>query len=184
MRYNKKDVEDIALKLGRLVNGGAVGYYVGEKTSQLMSNTIPTQIINIVERHKKIQLGASLAQSFVPGAGVAALAAATISLWKMYYDINGVLGISISENAGKSIASAVLTNLSSAAASGIATTISEGAKFIPVVGWAVSAGISTATTTAIVYGAAYLYLKALTAMYNTNGGKFDLDILKSSIKTK
>ena len=181
MRYNKKDVEDIALKLGRLVNGGAVGYYVGGKTSQLMSNTIPTQIINIVERHKKIQLGASLAQSFVPGAGVAALAAATISLWKMYYDINGVLGISISENAGKSIASAVLTNLSSAATEGLATAVSEGAKFIPFVGWVVSAGISSATKTAIAYGSAYLYLKALTAMYIANDGQFDFDCLKSSI---
>lgn len=181
MSYNKNDVINVATKLGRLVNGGVIGYYAGEKTSQIMNKNIPKELIDVVERHKKIQLGASLAQSFVPGAGVAAMAAATVSLWKMYYDINGVLGIKISENAGKSLASAVITNLGSFAAKGVATTISEGAKFIPFVGWAVSAGISTVTTTAIIYGAAYVYLNALSAMYSAKG-QFDLNYLTAAIK--
>ena len=123
-----------------------------------MSQTIPERLLDVVERHKKIQLGASLAQSFVPGAGVAAMTAATISLWKMYYDINSVIGIKISENAGKSLASAVLTNFGSFGVQGVATAVSEGVKFIPFVGWMASAGISTVTTTAIIYGAAYVYL--------------------------
>lgn len=180
MAYGKEDVINIATKLGRLLNGGVVGYYVGGKTSEIMSKNIPEELIKVVDRHKKVMLGTSLAQSFIPGAGVAAMAASVISLWKMYYDINGVLGITISENAGKSIASAVLTNLSSAAAQGVGTVISEGAKFIPFVGWLVSAGVSTVSSTVIVYGSAYLYLKALTAMYNAKGG-FDLDYLKKEV---
>ena len=180
MSYDKNDVANIATKLGRLANGGVVGYYAGGKTSEVMRNAIPTKLVAVVERHKKIQLGASLAQSFVPGAGVAATMAAVASLWKMYYDINNVLGIKISENAGKSIASAVLTNLGSAAAKGVATVFSEGVKVIPVVGWLASAAISTASSSAIIYGAAYVYMNALSAMYKAKG-TFDLDYLKSVI---
>lgn len=181
MNYSKNDVANIATKLGRLANGGVVGYYAGGKTSEIMSNAIPEKLIAVVERHKKIQLGASLAQSFVPGAGVAATMAAVASLWKMYYDINNVLGIKISENAGKSIASAVLTNLGSFAAKGVATAVSEGVKVIPVLGWLASAAVSTVSSTAIIYGAAYVYMNALSAMYKAKG-KFDLDYLKSAIK--
>lgn len=180
MSYNKNDITTIATKLGRLVKGGVVGYYAGGKTSEVMRNAIPENIVGVVERHKKVQLAASLAQSFVPGAGVAASAAEVASLWKMYYDINNVLGIKVSENAGKSLTSAILTNLGSFAAKGVATAVSEGAKFIPFVGWIASAGISTATSTAIVYGAAFMYLKALVTMYEV-GGKFDINRLNSII---
>ncbi len=181
MKYNKNDIINVATKLGRLVNGGVVGYYAGGKTSEVMRNTIPDELVNVVERHKKVQLGASLAQSFIPGAGVVATSAAVASLWKMYYDINQVLGIKISDNVGKSLTSAVLTNLSSAGAQIGATAVSEGAKFIPFVGWIASAAISTVTSTAIVYGAAYLYLTALTKMYEVEG-KFDLNYLTSSLE--
>ena len=181
MKYTKDDIVNVATKLGRLVNGGVVGYYAGGKTSEIMSNTIPNELVSVVERHKKVQLGASLAQSFIPGAGIVATSAAVASLWKMYYDINNVLGIKISDNAGKSLTSAVMTNLTSAGAQAGATVVSEGAKFIPFVGWIASAAISTVTTTAIVYGAAYLYLTALTKMYEAEG-KFDLDYLTSSLE--
>lgn len=180
MSYSKNDVINIATKLGRLVNGGVVGYYAGGKTSEAMRNAIPENIVGVVEKHKKIQLAASLAQSFVPGAGVAASAAAVASLWKMYYDINNVLGIKVSENAGKSLTSAILTNLSSFAAKGVATVVSEGAKFIPFVGWLASAGINAASSTAIIYGAAFLYLKALVTMYEMDG-EFNINHLNSII---
>lgn len=180
MSYGKNDVVNAATKLGRLVNGGVIGYYAGDKTSKIMREAIPEQLIDVVERHKKIQLGASLAQSFVPGAGVAASAALVASLWKMYYDINQVLGIKISENAGKSLTSAIITNWSSFAAQGVATTVSEGAKWIPFVGWIASAGITSITSTAIVYGSAFIYMNALSAMYNAKG-TFDLDYLSSEI---
>ncbi len=183
MEYNKNDIINVATKLGRLVNGGVVGYYAGGKTSEVMRNTIPDELVNVVERHKKVQLGASLAQSFIPGAGVVATSAAVASLWKMYYDINNVLGIKISDNVGKSLTSAVLTNLSSAGAQIGATAVSEGVKFIPFVGWIASAAISTVTSTAIVYGAACLYLTALTKMYEAEG-KFDLNYLSSSLEDK
>lgn len=98
MSYDKNDVVKVATKLGRLVNGGVVGYYAGGKTSEVMREAIPEQLIDVVERHKKIQLGASLAQSFVPAAGLVASAALVASLWKMYYDINQVLGIKIRGN--------------------------------------------------------------------------------------
>lgn len=112
MTYNKNDIINVATKLGRLVNGGVVGYCAGGKTSEVMRNSIPNELINVVERHKKVQLGANLAQSFIPGAGVVATSASVA----MYYDINNVLGIKISENAGKSLTSAVMTNLTSAGA--------------------------------------------------------------------
>ena len=180
MKYSKDDIINVATKLGRLANGGVVGYYAGGKTSEIMSNTIPDELVSVVERHKKVQLGASLAQSFIPGAGIVATSAAVASLWKMYYDINQVLGIKISDNVGKSLTSAVMTNLTSAGAQIGATAVSEGAKFIPFVGWIASAAISTVTSTAIVYGAAYLYLTALTKMYEADG-KFDIGYLESML---
>ena len=176
----KGDVANVATKIGRLVNGGVVGYYVGGKTSEVMSSTLPEQIIKVVEFHKKLQLGASLAQSIFPGAGVAAMAAAVASIWKMYYDTNQILGITISENVGKSLTSAVVTNLASFSAKGVATTVSEGAKLIPFVGWVASAAITAASTTAIIYGSAYLYLNALTKMYEVEG-QFDLDYLTQTL---
>lgn len=183
MSYNKNDVFNAANKLGKLLNGGVVGYYVGEKTSDIMSNTLPNKIMKVVETHKKVQLGASLAQSFIPGASVAAMTAAVVSLWKMYYDINGVLGIKISDNIGKSLASAVLTNLSSFGAKSAATIVSEAAKWIPGVGWLASAAINTSSSIAIIYGAAYLYIKALTSMYEAEG-RFDVNYLMYVMKEK
>ena len=32
MKYNKDDIINVATKLGRLANGGVVGYYAGGKT--------------------------------------------------------------------------------------------------------------------------------------------------------
>ncbi len=105
------------------------------------------------------------------------------SIWKMYYDINQVLGIKISDNVGKSLTSAVLTNIASFGATGVATAVSEGAKLIPFVGWLASAAITTVSSTAIVYGSAHLYLKALTKMYEAEGG-FNLDYLKTELEKK
>lgn len=182
MAYSKNDVSNAAYKLGRLVNGGVIGYYAGGKTSEVMSRTMPQKIVDVVEKHKKIQLGASLAQCLIPGAGVAAMAAAVASIWKMYYDINNVLGIKISENAGKSITSAVLTNFGSFGAKSVATAVSEGVKVIPGIGWVASAAITHVSTTAIIYGSASLYLNALTKMYEVEG-KFDIGYLKSALST-
>jgi hypothetical protein len=33
MKYSKDDIINVATKLGRLANGGVVGYYAGGKTS-------------------------------------------------------------------------------------------------------------------------------------------------------
>lgn len=180
LNINKQDVFNAAYKLGRFVNGGVIGYYAGGKTSEAMGKTLPDRIVGVVETHKKIQLAASLAQSFVPGAGVAAMAAAVAAIWKMYYDINQVLGIKISENIGKSLTSAILTNFTSFGAKGIATAVSEGVKFIPFVGWMASAAITTVSTTAIIYGSAYLYLNALTKMYEVEGS-FNINYLKDEV---
>ena len=180
MTYSKNDVLGIATKLGRLVNGGVVGYYVGGKTSEIMSDTLPERILEVVELHKNIQLGANVAQSVIPGADVVAMPAIVASMWKMYYDINNVLGISISENVGKSITSGILTNLTSAGAMMGVTMVSEGVKFIPVAGWLASFAINTAAKTALIYGSAYLYLNALTSMYEAEG-KFDEESIETSL---
>ena len=185
MKYSKDDIINVATKLGRLANGGVVGYYVGGKTSEVMSNTLPNEIVKVVENHKKINIGVSFAQAFIllPGASSLASSAAVASLWKMYYDINNVLGININDNVGKSLTSAIVTNLSSATAHICANAVSDGVKFIPYVGWLASAAISSASSVAIIYGSAYLYLNALTKMYETEG-KFDIGYLESMLDDK
>lgn len=181
LNFKKQDVLDAACKLGRFVNGGAIGYYAGGKTSEVMRKTLPNRIVEVVEKHKQIQLATSLAQSFVPGAGVAAMAAAVAAIWKMYYDINQILGIKISDNIGKSLTSAILTNFTRFGAQGVATAVSEGAKFIPFVGWIASAAITSVSSTAITYGSAYLYLNALTKMYEAEG-KFNINYLQDELR--
>lgn len=57
MSYGKKDVVNAATKLARLVNSGVVGYYAGGKTSEMMKQIVPEQLIDVVDRHKKVQLG-------------------------------------------------------------------------------------------------------------------------------
>lgn len=183
MSYVKKDVVNIAIKLASLYNSGVVGRYAGGKMSKVMQQIVPEQLIDVVESHRNVGIATSFAQSIVPGASSIAMATAVASLWKMYYDINQILGIKISENAGKSLTSAILTNLSSAAAQVAATAASDGVKFIPFVGCVLSAGISAATSTLIIYGTAYIYMKALLAMYSAKG-KFDFDYLESQISEK
>lgn len=41
MSYEKKDIINAATKLGRLVNGGVIGYYAGGKTSEIMREAVP-----------------------------------------------------------------------------------------------------------------------------------------------
>ena len=60
------------------------------------------------------------------------------------------------------------------------TMVSEGVKFIPVAGWLASFAINTAAKTALIYGSAYLYLNALTSMYEAEG-KFDEESIETSL---
>lgn len=78
------------------------------------------------------------------------------------------------------ITSAVLTDFGSFGAKSVATAVSEGVKIIPGIGWLASAAISTTSTIAIIYGSAFLYLNALTKMYESEG-KLDIGYLKSAL---
>ena len=110
-----------------------------------------------------------------PGGGSVVLTAASVAaIWGMYVKINKVLGISISENTLKSLASAILTNIVAGAGAYIvalaATAIISlipGLHFLAVPAEAMIAYIA-------VFASGILYIKFLTKLFHAKGG-FDID---------
>lgn len=92
----------------------------------------------------------------IPGADIAATVA---NVWTMYYKINKKLGLSISEHAGKSIATAVVTNLGTAYAARF--LLSSGLKFIPGIGSLAGAAILGATAYSVTIVSAIVYATIL-----------------------
>ena len=135
---------------------------------------LPQQIVDVVKLHSKLALGSAWIP--VPGADVAAGAA---SIWSMYVRINNKIGLSVKDNALKTIASGVATNLASyAATAGVASAL----KFIPGIGTITGAVLMSATIYAMTLASGYVYLKALTYMAEKNGKNLDMSGLSDAVK--
>ncbi len=126
--------------------------------------------IKVDEAIEKNCIGAaasSLAAGLLPGIGsVAATAICVGFIWRMYYQINQALGIRLSKNFLKSIASALLTNLLTGLGGIIvleaaATVIS----LIPGIGSVGAAILLAAVDYGLVYVAGLVYVKMLTNLF-------------------
>lgn len=107
----------------------------------------------------------------VPGAaGVVAVLAQAGFVWATYLKINGILGLSFSENIIKTIASAILTNLVVNAGTlllaGAASTVLS---FVPGIGSAIAAAINCTMGYVVIFVSAVLYLKLITKMAQDDG---------------
>lgn len=112
---------------------------------------------------------ASSIASFIPGVGAVASVAWVAAIWGMYIRINKDLGISIKENALKSFASAVLTNIIAAAGAYIiALAASVVISFIPGLN-ALATPINVILGYVTVYASGLLYIKLLTKLFKANG---------------
>lgn len=113
---------------------------------------------------------AGVAAGIVPGAGAAIAASACVAaIWSMYVKINFDLGISISQNVLKSLASALLTNLLASAAFVAAAFVSSVVVgFIPGL-QPLAAGIDAILSYVTVFASGVLYIKILTKVMKAKG---------------
>ncbi|MBE6189058.1 MAG: hypothetical protein E7143_08045 [Rikenellaceae bacterium] len=116
-----------------------------------------------------IAAGSSIVGTIFPGASLVANAAWVAAIWGMYIKINKDLGISIKENALKSLASALLTNILATAGAYLAALIAAAAiSFIPGL-HLLATPVSVMLGYMTVYAAGLLYIKLLTKLFKANG---------------
>jgi uncharacterized protein (DUF697 family) len=146
-----------------------------------------SEIGDIIINHSLGAAAASAASGWIPGAGgTAALMASVGFIWSMYYRINQRMGISISKNKLKSLASAVVANIASAAMSLILGVVASTAlTFIPGIGNVAASVIMAALDYGVVFAAGIMYLKMLTKLCkdSTNLNNMSESALKNAAKT-
>ena len=125
---------------------------------------------------------AGVGSGWLPGAGaLVATAAWVAAIWTMYVKINKDLGISISENILKSLASAFLTNIiASAGALILAILASFVLSFIPFLGQAGAIAIDGLLGYITVFASGILYIMLLTKIMKAKGS---FDISESEAKS-
>lgn len=112
--------------------------------------------------------------SLFPGGALVMSAASVAAIWGMYIKINKDLGISISDNKLKSLASAMLTNLIAGAGAylaGLAAALVLG--FIPGL-HTIAIPIQAMIAYIAVFASGVLYIKFLTKLFKAQGG-FEID---------
>lgn len=169
------DIMSLAEKLFSVMNE------VGES---IASNVTPEDIKDIALFHSKGAAAAGVASGWVPGAGgtIAAVTAAGF-IWSMYLRINDKIGLSISENILKTLASGVATNLAAYAVGSIAVTTVL--SFLPFVGNVGASVIAGSIAFALTIVSAGVYLIMLTEIFQAKHGdinKMSADDLKDLAK--
>ncbi len=137
-------------------------------SNKFVTDKLGEDMAKIVRQHAIASTVASVA-SAVPGAGtVACVVAQTAIVYTMYVRMNSALGIRLSNNIVKSIASAVIANIATNAITvigGIAA--STALSLIPGVGSAASAVLMCGIGYATVMIAGIVYAKTLSALYKS-----------------
>lgn len=123
------------------------------------------EIADIVEQHGAAAAAASVA-SMIPALGsTACFVAQTALVYTMYVRINRALGIKLSKNVMKSVASAVLGNIAANAGSAVLALVGGAIlPFIPIAGGVASALLMAAVGYATVMISAMCYAKVLVAL--------------------
>ena len=125
------------------------------------------EVKNAIVENSVGAAASSLAAGFLPGlAAVAATAVSAGFIWRMYYKINQALGISISKNVLKSLASGLLTNLVAGlggvvVADAAATALS----LLPGLGSISASVLLAAVNYGLVYVSGLVYMKMLTGIF-------------------
>lgn len=146
------EISDVLYKKNNPILKKSRGYVDG-----FASNYLADEIISNVKRHAKTVTWAGVA-SVVPFGELASGGALVASTWKMYYDINKVLGISFSENFLKSVAAGIASNLATNAAAFATMSV---VNKIPVIGQVAGLVGGPVINRASIYAAAASYLAIL-----------------------
>lgn len=133
------------------------------------------KLMDVIKKHANVVSLAGMADAIpIPEAGAAvAIGAVIASTWKMYAGINECLGISISENKLKSMASGVVSNLAGNGVGYAAHSVANGvATSVPIFGNVVGAVGGCVANRASLYTSAATYLNIMCKIMSS-GGTFD-----------
>jgi uncharacterized protein (DUF697 family) len=130
---------------------------LAQALDRVADQNLPTRLADLVKLHAKIAVGSA----FIPIPG-ADMAAAGANIWTMYVRINKELALPFGENAVKSLAAGVVTNL----AGGVAGFLVAGSAFklVPGLGSLGGAAIMAGTTYGVTIASGIVYMKAVTKL--------------------
>jgi uncharacterized protein (DUF697 family) len=127
---------------------------LAQALNRLADDSLPRKLAELVKLHA----GIAVASAFIPIPG-ADVAAAGANIWTMYVRINKELDLPFGENALKSLAAGVVTNLAGAAAGFM--VVGSALKFLPGLGTLGGAAVMAGTTYAITVASGIVYMKAV-----------------------
>lgn len=135
-----------------------------ETLNRVVDENLPAEIADIVKTHSAGAAAASVAAGWIPGAG--GLAAAGICagfVWTMYGRINSKIGLPLTENIVKSLATGVATNLATGLVG--ALVVQTIFSIFPGIGSLAAATVAGGTGYALTLASGYVYLKLLTKLF-------------------
>ena len=125
--------------------------------NETVDEHMPEKLAGIVKTHSAIAVGTALVP--IP---IADVAAAVTNIWTMYVRINKEVNIPFAENALKSIALGVVTNIGAGLVAGV--VLGTVAKFIPGLGTLGGTIVMGSTVYAVTLASSVIYMKALTKL--------------------
>lgn len=147
---------------------------LAQALNRMADDTLPQKLAELVKLHA----GIAVASAFIPIPG-ADMAAAGANIWTMYVRINKELELPFSENALKSLAAGVVTNLAGAAAGFM--VVGSALKFVPGLGTLGGAALMAGTTYAITIASGIVYMKAVAQLLSAkSSGQVSEADLKSA----
>ena len=146
--------------------------------NETIDKNMPEKLAGIVKTHSAIAVGTALVP--IP---ILDVTAAIANIWTMYVRINKEVNIPFAQNAMKSIALGMVTNIGVGIAGGM--VVGTLAKMIPGLGTIGGAVVMGSTVYAVTLVSSVIYMKALTKLLSstvkTDGGPTEKD-LKAAIK--
>ena len=172
-------IEQLSINIANYLLKKNSGYYksIAKGVDGVAVDIVGQKVANVVKKHANTVTLSGLADGIPLGAAVSSTMLVA-SVWKMYYDINNILGISFSENFLKSVASGVASNLVGTGVSVAGHTVANAISAVPVAGTVIAATAGAATNRMACYSQATTYLKLLNKIVET-GGDFSEESLQT-----
>lgn len=146
--------------------------------NETVDQHMPEKLAEIVKTHSAVAVGTALVP--IP---ILDMTAAIANIWTMYVRINKEVNIPFAENALKSIALGIVTNIGAGIAAGL--VVGTMAKMLPGLGTVGGTIVMGSTVYAVTLASSVIYMKALTKLVaskvKTNGELTEKD-LKAAIK--
>ncbi len=146
--------------------------------NQTVDEHMPEKLAEIVKTHAAVAVGTALVP--IP---VIDVTAAIANIWTMYVRINKEVNIPFAENALKSIALGIVTNIGAGIAAGL--VVGTFAKMLPGLGTLGGTIVMGSTIYAVTLASSVIYMKALTKLVSckaTTDSELTEKDLKAAIK--